>query len=150
MNTIVTEVKDIDGVTQHQVDCADCGSQWLYTGPQLAQRQADTHRCYVVTGCPAAEIVWSAEQADQFRQLMVSALGRDCVCEPGEPCWLLDQAISLWRQQALEDGVVAAFAAVQREPGDGPAVDLVYATARALDLDGARVIGRTAAEARGE
>jgi hypothetical protein len=152
MTATVTEVQDVDDVTMHRVECARCGGAWLYAGEQLAQEQAETHDCrHVKTGCVAAEVIWPIEDADRFRDLMISALGRDCVCEPGEHCWLLDAAIKVREQRALEEGLVAAFLAVQRDSGregNGPFVDTIYYAAQGRGIDGARVIGRVAGAPR--
>jgi hypothetical protein len=43
--------------------------------------------------CGAAELLWDAARAESFRQMMRDALGRDCICEPGEPCGLLEGAV---------------------------------------------------------
>lgn len=105
---------------------------------------------HVATGCWAAELIWPTEKAEQFRELMIEALGRDCVCEPGGPCSLLNSAIKAGQQRALEDGIVEAFAAAQRdaEEDEGPRVATVYLTAKDLGLDGATVVERVAELAR--
>ena len=46
-----------------------------------------------VTHCHAAEILWDQKMAKRFRQLMVAAIGRDCVCREDEPCWLMTSAL---------------------------------------------------------
>lgn len=116
----------------------------------IIPRVGTTVERHVATGCCAAELVWPTEKAHQFRQLMIEALGRDCVCEPGGSCWLLDAAIKAGQQRALEDGIVEAFAAVQRdaEEDEGPSVATVYLTAQNQGLDGATVIERVAELAR--
>lgn len=43
--------------------------------------------------CPAAELIWSEEAAEQYRQLMRAAVGRDCLCEGHEVCALLEGAV---------------------------------------------------------
>ena len=113
-----------------------------------------TRKSYVETGCSAAEVTWNVQEADSFRRLMIEALGRDCVCEPGGHCWLLESAIKVLKPRALEDGLVSAFAAVQKDAnegaatGGGPAASTVYEVATDHGLDGARVVGRVAAASR--
>ena len=109
---------------------------------------------YARTGCAAAEMVWSEHEADSFRQLMIEALGRDCVCKPGGPCWLVESGFKVLKQRALEDGLVTAFAAAQKDAnedgseGGGPAAVSVYLVAEDPGLDGAGVVGRVAESSR--
>ena len=77
-----------------------------------------TRKSYVETGCSAAEVTWNVQEADSFRRLMIEALGRDCVCQPGGHCWLLESAIKVLKPRALEDGLVSAFAAVQKDANE--------------------------------
>lgn len=109
---------------------------------------------YVETGCSAADLIWPDEKAARFRDLVIEAIGRDCVCEPGGTCYLYRGHVELRRLQAVEDGLVTAFAAVQRDANDasreggGPAAATVYEVATDHGLNGARVVGRVAAASR--
>jgi hypothetical protein len=49
----------------------------------------------VETQCYAADLMWDEPQAAIFRQAMGEAIGRDCVCHEGEPCWLRDRVFDL-------------------------------------------------------
>jgi hypothetical protein len=49
----------------------------------------------IETHCYAADLMWDEAKAAIFRETMGEAIGRDCVCDEGEPCWLYDRAFEL-------------------------------------------------------
>lgn len=63
----------------------------------------------VKTGCLAADVLFTAEKAAAFREMVGRAHGRDCLCEPGEHCDLLDLAL-----RGLERAVVPSKAGESR------------------------------------
>ena len=52
-----------------------------------------TTTTFTKTDCLAVELIWDYEGAKLAREALIRAIGRDCFCEPGESCWLMDNAL---------------------------------------------------------
>lgn len=51
------------------------------------------HDTTMAANCYAADLLWDEEMATVFRQICQDAVGRDCLCEEGGPCSLMDAAL---------------------------------------------------------
>jgi hypothetical protein len=75
-------------------------------GTRTASGQRKGQEIYALstaTGCYAAEMIWDADEAERFRQLCREAIRRDCVCQDGERCFLMDRALEMGGTTVVED-----------------------------------------------
>jgi hypothetical protein len=56
--------------------------------------------------CYAAELVWNELLASRFRQMCQEYLGRDCVCQEGESCALMDRALDLLNSDIIRKNTI--------------------------------------------
>jgi hypothetical protein len=61
----------------------------------------------VARRCNATEFLWDREQVTLFRQVCQRAFGRDCFCEEGEDCWLMEGVLDQIRERAAGLNAIA-------------------------------------------
>lgn len=68
--------------------------------PTALERVSETTD-YIRTGCMGIELMFNLERAEAMRSLLIEAVGRDCVCEPEQACWMVESALSSLTQREV-------------------------------------------------